>query len=297
MTNVQGFDISQGFQIEGQDIRGRLVRIGPVVDEALKGHDYPPEVADMLAETLTLGATLASTLKYDGLFTLQVQSDGPISVLVADLTTNGGVRGYARYDAARVADAAKLQGAKVPRLLGNGHLAFTVDQGPDMERYQGVVALEGGTLAACAQTYFRTSEQLETIIFLGSNHDDQGYKAGALLVQRMPNKHITDSEETEENWRRIVVLLASLKLEELLDEDLSPEQILFRLYHEDGVRVFEAKPLVHKCRCSLQKVANTLKSFPREEITVEDGTAQVVCEFCIATYDFTIADLDQLYDE
>jgi len=297
MTTLENFDMAQTFQLDGLDVRGRLVRLGPALDEVLNAHGYPDVVADMLAQTLVLGATLASALKYDGLFTLQVQSDGPISLLVADLTSDGELRGYARYDDERVAQAALEKGAVVPRLLGNGHLAFTVDQGDDMERYQGVVALEGATLAACAQTYFRDSEQLETVIFLGSETGSSGNTAGAVMVQRMPKDANDDGDTAEEDWRRVVVLLASLKLEELLDPTLEIEQILYRLYHEDGIRAFDPKGLTHKCRCSREKVVTTIKSFPRDEVVNDEGSAHVNCEFCTTDYDFSPADLDEIYDK
>jgi len=294
---MQNFDLAQTFQLDGLDVRGRLVRLGPTLDQILKSHDYPDVVAEMLAETLALGATLASILKYDGLFTLQVQSDGPISLLVADLTSDGDLRGYARFDADRVAQAETQEGAKVPRLLGAGHLAFTVDQGPDTERYQGIVALEGGTLAACAQNYFRNSEQLETVIFLGSAKSTDGYKSGAVLVQRMPSDKKKDKDEAHEEWHRTVVLLSSLKLEELLDQNLSPQDMLYRLYHDDGIRAYEPKILQHKCRCSREKVATTLKSLPRDEVTGDDGGALVNCEFCATDYEFTQSDLDAIYGD
>ena len=289
-------DFAQTFQVEGVDVRGRLVRLGPALDAVLDAHGYPEPVSIMLAETLTLAVTLASALKYEGIFTLQVQSDGPISLLVADITSDGALRGYARFDDARVAEAAKGESAPVPRLLGAGHLAFTVDQGADMERYQGIAELDGATLADCAHNYFRHSEQLDTAIFVSARVGaaNSGSLAGALMVQRMPSAK-NDDEEHEDGWRRAVAILASLTEAELLDPELSSETLLFRLYHEDGVRAYEAHELFHRCRCSRDKVANTLKSFPRAEITTDDGQSQVVCEFCRADYTFTPKDLDALF--
>lgn len=295
MTALSASDFAQTFQIEGLDVRGRLVRLGPELAKVIDAHDYPPAVAEMLAETLTLAAVLASALKYDGLFSLQVQSDGPISLMIADVTSAGAMRGYARFDADRVAKAAKASGAPVPRLLGAGHLAFTVDQGQDMERYQGISGLDGATLAECAHHYFRNSEQLETAIFLSARTAGSSPRSGALMVQRMPMKHIADEAEAEDGWRRTVAILASLTADELLDFQLDSDQLLYRLYHEDGVRAHAPHALFQQCRCSPEKVANTLKSFPREEVIGDDGHAQVVCEFCKAQFDFTPADLDALY--
>ena len=293
-TVTANTDIAQTFQLDGLDVRGRFVRLGPALAQVLDAHNYPDQVADMLAETLTLGAVLASALKYDGLFTLQVQSDGPISLLVADLTSDGALRGYARFDAEKVAHAATQTGARVPRLLGAGHLAFTVDQGADMERYQGITALEGSTLAVCAQTYFRTSEQLETAIYMATDIKSPA-RSGAVMVQRMPSHLVTDEDEAEDGWRRAVALMASLSPEEALDPELASDDLLFRLYHEDGVRAYPPQALEHRCRCSQDKVSTTLKSFPRAEIVGDDGHAQVVCEFCKASYDFSPADLDDLF--
>ena len=290
-------DIAQTFQIEGLDVRGRLVRLGPALDQVLDAHGYPEAVSAMLAQTLTLAVTLASALKYEGIFTLQVQSDGPISLLVADITSAGAVRGYARFDEDRVAEVEDGDGADVPRLLGQGHLAFTVDQGQDMERYQGIAELDGATLADCAHHYFRNSEQLETAIFLTAqpfDDDRNRMRAGAMMVQRMPHQK-ADETDVEDGWRRAVALLASLSEDELLDESLDHDALIYRLYHEDGVRAFNAHDIFHQCRCSRDKVANTLKSFPRTDVTGDDGTASVVCEFCKADYTFTPGDLDDLY--
>lgn len=293
---TKNIDIAQTFQIEGLDVRGRLVRLGPALDKVLDAHGYPAPVSTMLAETLTLAVTLASALKYEGIFTLQVQSDGPISLLVADITSDGAVRGYARFDEDRVAEAAAGEGAAVPRLLGAGHLAFTVDQGQDMDRYQGIAELDGATLAECAHHYFRNSEQLETAIFLASRLGDEhgGTLAGALMVQRMPHQK-ADEAEAEDGWRRAVAILASLTEDELLSTDLDHDALLYRLYHEDGVRAYNVHELFHRCRCSREKVANTLKSFPRADVAGDDGVAQVICEFCKADYTFTPADLDALF--
>lgn len=287
-------DAVQPFQIDNLGVRGRMVRLGPMLGDILDPHDYPPAVRGLLAQTVALAATLSSILKYDGIFTLQAQGDGPVGLLVADVTTAGGVRGYARYDADRLAEAG-AEVVSVPGLLGAGHLAFTVDQGPDTDRYQGITELTGATLADCAHAYFRQSEQLATAISLMS--DDAAGRAGAVMLQRLPARGESD-DEVEENWRRAVILLSSLGADELLDPALPAEQLLFRLYHEDDVRVFPKRPVRQTCRCSRRKVETTLRSFPREEIEdlAEDGVVRVTCEFCRTDYVFGPADLDDLYD-
>ena len=198
-------DFTLTFEIEGLDVRGRLVRLGPALEGVLSGHDYPEPIAELLGETVTLGVVLASALKYDGVFSLQTQSDGPVNTVIADVTSDGALRGYARFDGVGVNEAAKKDGAPVPRFLGSGHMAFTVDQGEFTDRYQGITELDGATLSDCAHHYFRNSEQLETAIFLAADvgNDARGFSSGALMVQRLPS---TDGAlvgaDAEDGWRR-----------------------------------------------------------------------------------------------
>jgi molecular chaperone Hsp33 len=281
-------DYVQPFQIEAAGVRGRLVRLGPSLDAAMARHDYPPAVATMLAETLALTAVLASGLKYDGVFTLQIHGDGPVGLMVADLTSDGAMRAYARFDAARMEAAGPGPEAPVPKLLGAGHMAFTVDQGPDTERYQGITSLEGSTLTDCAHTYFRQSEQLDTAIILCSSDMATPHcarRAAALMIQRLPPSGLINPE-AEDDWRRAVILMSSVSVAEMLEPALEPEMLLYRLFHEDGVRVYRQRPLHHQCRCSRTRVERTLMAFPRAEIEdmAEDGIIRVTCEFCKAEY-------------
>jgi molecular chaperone Hsp33 len=251
-------------------------------------HDYPPQVEAMLAEAMAMGAVLASGLKYDGIFTLQMQGDGPVGLVMVDVTSDGDMRGYARYDAGRLEAVGARPEAPVPRFLGAGYMAFTVDQGPETERYQGITALEGATLSECAHAYFRQSEQVETAIRLCISGSDAGggRRAAALMLQRLPEKTGTDAE-AEEDWRRAVILMSSATPAELLEPALSANQILYRLFHEDGVRVYRRRDLRHRCRCSRAKVDRILRSFPAAEISKmaeADGAITVTCEFCKATY-------------
>ena len=199
------------FQVEELGVRGRLVRLEKTVQDLTGDGRYPDDVAVLLATTTALSATLASGLKYEGIFTLQAQGNGPVSLLLADMTSDGDMRGYAKY----VADALPGPddaGAMVPRLLGAGHLAFTVDQGPDTDRYQGITELSGGTLADCAQTYFRDSEQLETAVVLDAGRDVKGLiRAGAFIVQKMPDQTVDPGirDNNQETWRETAVLAAT----------------------------------------------------------------------------------------
>ncbi len=307
-----GDDLVLPFQIDAHALRGRLVRLGGTIDAILNRHDYPEPVATLLGEALVLAAALAATLKYDGVFTLQTKGDGPVSMMVADVTTEGSLRGYAQVDrskldaalkrATRGAAAAGLDGP-VPRLLGAGYLAFTVDQGPETERYQGIVELTGATLADCIHHYFRQSEQFQAAINLAVGRvPDQAdgqrrWRAGALMIQRLPDPRGAEAEEREEGWRTAMALMASGTRRELLDPDLKPDRLLYRLFHEEGVRVYHTRHLKDSCRCSRQRVAGMLRGLPRselEDLKVE-GVLMVTCEFCNRRYGFGEDDLAALH--
>lgn len=316
-------DMLLPFQIESLGLRGRMVRLGAEVDAVLTRHDYPEPVARMLGEALALAALLAGALKYDGVFTLQIQSDGPISLLVADVTSDGHLRGYAQFDADRFAAAAAARaqtGAgidrSVPGLLGAGYLAFTVDQGAHTERYQGVVELTGATLSDCAHTYFRDSEQIETCLKTACEcvalpEGGSIWRAAGLMVQRMPAEggggsqadriwQSLTEDEAEDGWRRVVILTSSARDEEMLSPALPPPELLFRLFHEDGVRVFEPNIMTDRCRCSRERVSAVLAAQPRAELDdmkEPDGCVVVTCQFCNRAYRYDDADLDALAEE
>ncbi|HEV8015698.1 MAG TPA: Hsp33 family molecular chaperone [Stellaceae bacterium] len=295
-------DLVQPFQIEPFAVRGRLVRLGPAIDAILTRHAYPAPVAAMLGEAITLAVALAGALKYDGVFTLQTKGDGPIKLIVADVTTAGALRGYAQFDAARLNAAAATPGSPVPRLLGAGYLALTVDQGEHTERYQGIVELTGGTLAECVHHYFRQSEQVEAAlkVAVAQLPDDTGakhWRAGALMIQRLPRESFTQEREIEDDaWRRAAIFMSSSTSAELVDPALPPERLLFRLFHEDGVRAHASHALAAKCRCSLQRVETVLRALQPDEIAEMkiDGKITVTCEFCSAVYDFDEEALNEL---
>ena len=289
-----GADYVRPFQIEALGIRGRAVRLTRVVDEIIRKHAYPEPVAHLLAEMLTIAAALASALKYDGVFTLQTKSDGAVRLMVVDVTSSGAMRGYAQFDAKAVAELPA--DASLPRLLGGGYLAFTVDQGEDTDRYQGIVELIGADLVECVQHYFRQSEQLQAGFKLTAQRRHGAWRSGVIMLQRLPREdQSTAIEADDEAWRRAVTLLASCSSRELLDESLPIDDLLYRLFHEDGVRVFRGHEPRAQCRCSRQRVLSVLQSLPREEL-VElevDGALEVTCEFCNTRYRFTIGDLSE----
>jgi len=293
--------IVRPFQLEGCDVRGKLVRLGSAYADILAPHEYPTPVARILGETLALAAALSTSLKFDGTFTIQTSSDGPIRMVMADVQSEGGMRAYARYHADALPDDEE---AGVPELLGTGHIAFTVDQGPDTTRYQGITALDGETMSDCANIYFHQSEQLETEIVLTADPGGPGRdaRAAALMLQRLPRPERAgvDPEEDDEKWRSAIILMKSMTSEELLDPAVSADRLLYRLYHETGVRVFDGRPLRFHCRCSRERVANTLASFSAadlQDMKTDEGLIVATCEFCRTDYTFDDAQLAQLRRE
>jgi molecular chaperone Hsp33 len=285
-------DIVLPFQIEGESVRGRVVRLGPVVDDILERHNYPEGVASLLAHALTLAAMLGTSLKFEGKLTMQAKGDGAVRTIVADYRTPGELRGWVAFHADEY-EAAVAKGVdpgrEVPQLLGGGYLAFTIDQGPDTERYQGIVGLEGGTLAECAQRYFEDSEQLPTAVKLSASRESGAWRAGGIMVQHLASSGPQRfNEDADESWRESAILMASTQGTELVDPAVTPEQLLFRLFHERGVRVFDPTPLAFFCQCSRERVENILDQFSAEEMAdmVVDGKIVVTCEFCNTTYEF-----------
>ena len=296
-------NLIQPFQLDATSLRGRLVRLGDAVDEVLTKHNYPEPVAQILGETMTLALMLANMLKFEGIFTLQTKGDGPIGLMVADVTSTGDLRGFAKFEEEKlssVGTAVSDGAASVPKLLGSGYIAFTVDQGEHTERYQGIVELTGDTMADCVRHYFRQSEQLEAGIHLAVGRRDGLWRGGGIMLQRLPEEgghEAARGSADEDGWRRAMVLLGSCTVDEMLDPSLYHNDLLYRLFHEDGVRVFAPMSVRHACRCSRQRVIRTLQAFPREQMEEfgDDGRIHVTCEFCNTRYDFDESDLEQVY--
>jgi molecular chaperone Hsp33 len=298
-------DYIRPFQIETSGLRGRLVRLGSELDGILGRHAYPAPVARFLAETLTLATLLSAMLKYDGVFTLQGKGDGPLKLLVADVTSEGKMRAFAQYDAtafegehaARMTEDAEL--APAAALLGKGYLAFTVDQGENTERYQGIVELYGKTLADCVQHYFRQSEQIDTGVAVAAELTEAGWRAGGVMLQRMPEEGGTApilSSADEDGWRRAMVLLSSATPKELIGASVAGDDLLYRLFHQDGVRAYPAKLLSFGCRCSDERVRGMLKGLARDDIDhlKVDGKVEVSCQFCSTVYRYDDAALAEI---
>src|SRR5881227_2827882 len=297
------------FEVAPLDLRGRLTRLGPALDDILTRHDYPPQVCKLLGEAIVLTTLLGSSLKFDGRFILQTQTDGPVSFLIVDFQAPDRLRAYARYDESRL-----REGLDSGALLGRGHLAMTIDQGADMSRYQGLVALEGGNLEDAAHEYFLRSEQIPTRVRLAVGEEWRGskegpkhrWRAGGMLLQFLPKAperarqadlHPGDAPEgavahavaEDDAWVEGQSLIGTVEDVELIDPDLSGERLLYRLFHQRGVRVFQPLPLRAQCSCSREAVASMLASFaPKDRADmVKDGKVVVTCEFCSSVYQFT----------
>jgi molecular chaperone Hsp33 len=305
-------DVVMPFQIEGLGMRGRIVRLGPLVDRVLTSHAYPEPVSRLLGEALALTSMLGTALKFSGRLTLQTQGNGPVTMLVADYETDesglarGRLRGHALINHARLDEQIAAGRTSAGDLLGSGYLAMTIDQGADMERYQGIVALDPAGLAESAHEYFASSEQIASRIRLAAGflyqrdahgHATKSWRAGAIMIQHLAKDggltgHREDEDKTrpptdeEENWNRAAILLDTVEDHELLDLELAQERLLYRLFHEDGVRAYDAETLVFGCRCSRERMGEVLTSFGAEEIDemAKEGAIEVVCEFCSAIY-------------
>ena len=304
------------YAVEPLDVRGRLVRLGPSIHAILARHAYPAPIARLLGEAAALTCLLGATVGKAGRFQLQTRSDGIADMIVVDFDAPDRLRAFARFDAAKLADAESAGRVDATNLLGHGHLAFTIDQGPDGARYQGVVALEGDTFEEAAHRYFRQSEQIPTLVRLavGETVDAGGshWRAGGLLVQFLPHSperqrredlhpgdapagHVTSDAPVDDAWNEARTLAATVEDHELVDPTLSGERLLYRLFHERGVTVFDAAPVQDKCRCSQDNVANMLRSFSAEErrdMVGDDGRIGVTCEFCSTKREFDPADFD-----
>jgi molecular chaperone Hsp33 len=290
-------DLAAAFQIEGWPVRGRLVRLGEAVDTIIKAHDYPEPVAALLGEACALAALVGSSLKFNGRLIVQAQGDGPVRYVVADYDTAGTLRGYCRFDADEVAAASTgfaRPGAQ--SLLGQGVFIMTLDQGPDFDRHQGITPIEGESLSLCAEHYFAQSEQVPTKVRLAvgqiSTEAGMTWRAGGAMIQMVAGDAARGS--TEEVWDRSRALFQTLADDELIDPTITPEILLFRLFHEDGVRLEQPLPLSAQCRCSEERIVGVLGSFSDEErdgMVEDDGKIRVTCEYCSTVYALSPGDM------
>ncbi len=300
-------DLVLPFRTVRSGVIGRLVRLGPAVDEILSHHAAPQAVSQTLGEAVALTALLGTALKIDGKLTLQTKTDGLLDFLVVSYEPPGRLRAYARYDKKRVGrDDDIAQGD----LIGSGHLAITIDPGEEMERYQGIVALNGESIGEAALSYFHQSEQLPSFVRLAvARHYKAGekgapgrwqWRAGGLMIQHLARTGGTEGaleafgddepySEEDDDWERTRILASTVEDHELLDPTLPPDRLLYRLFHEEGVRAFPPATIEAYCRCSRERVEGFLRSFGAKELTdmrEPDGSISVTCEFCTKTYRF-----------
>lgn len=278
-------DRSLGFTVAARDVRGQMVRLDAALNAILAAHDYPPPLARLLAEALTVTALLGAILRRDdGQVTLQAQSrGGAIDLLVCDYR-GGALRGYLNFDP----DAAIGDGMTLAELFGEGHLAITLDATAASERYQGIVPLEGDSIAHAIEGYFANSEQLPTLIKVGIAGDAAtGWIAGGLLVQHLARRELGGERlsvvELHPDWQHVATLADTTRAAELTDPDLLAESLLWRLFHEETVRITEATTPTRGCRCNLAHIQSVIESFPeteRADMRGDDGMIGVDCKFC-----------------
>ncbi|QRM54100.1 Hsp33 family molecular chaperone [Sinorhizobium sp. BG8] len=305
------------FQIEGLDVRGRAVQLGPMLDTILARHNYPAPVARLLAEAIVLTVLLGTSLKFEGKLIVQTKGDGPVDLLVADFSSPENVRAYARFDTDALDAAVKAGETEPHQLLGKGVLAFTIDQGAHMQRYQGIVPLDGHTLEEIAGVYFRQSEQIPTKVRLGVgellDRDEQGrprhrWRAGGMVAQFLPQapermrqadlpggdgEEVGHKIDDDDNWAEAKTMVETIDPDELTDPTVGTERLLFRLFHERGVRVYPPQQVFDRCSCSREKLKGVLAGLSRDEIehSAVDGEIAVTCEFCSTTYRFEAAEV------
>lgn len=272
------------FQLGGNRVRGSIVRLGTAVSDIIKRHKYPQNIESLLADTLTITACLGSRMKHDGVFTIQAKGTGEVHTLFSDVTNNGFLRGYVGFNT-----DLSIQDKDLISLMVSGHITFTLDQGKYSKRYQGIVALEDKSISKSAELYFNNSEQLETKFVVFNNYDSECsskeklFPSGLIMLQKLPNKTDMDEEENKEVWKNSLNFLSTLKKEECLSVSLTSRDILFRLFNEVGVTVYDEIVVQDKCRCSKEKVELAIKNLNKDElneIADEKGNIKVICEFC-----------------
>ncbi len=283
------------FQVGETAVRGHVVRLSGVVDDILQAHQFPGSVSSLVGEAASLAAMMGAALKFDGKLIFQAQGDGPVSMLVADYTAGGALRATASL---RDSDIVQTGMA----LLGKGHIVMTIDQGADMERYQGVTPIEGAGLAEAAVAYFDQSEQIPTVIRLAVGRlsapgAPDRWRAGGIMAQFVPGEggtrergeEILKNDEDRDVWARAAAFVGTAEDDELLDPAISAETLLYRLFHEDGVRAFAPQPVRAECGCNGEKITAVLSRYSEDELRnmVEAGAIKVVCEFCRKDYHFT----------
>ena len=273
------------FQLGALPVRGRIFRMDKALEAILSSHDYPAPVSSLLAEAVLVTVLFSSLFKFEGVFSVQIHGNGSVRSILCDVNSEGDIRGCATYDK----DKLKL-GKQSKSLIGDGHMVFIVDQGEANRRYDGMVEIRNGSILETVQHYFNQSEQIPTGIRIALDLKKRRKKsfcrAGAIILQKLPDEQ--ESTNFEDDWRRIMMLLESCKNEEILDLALPLENLLYRLFNEDGIIAYESKHIRQKCRCTREKIDKILNSMDKDERLelVENGIISATCEFCGTRFDF-----------
>lgn len=321
-------DVVIPFQVGALDVRGRCVHLGAALDTLLERHAYPPAVSRVLGEAIVLTSLLGTSLKFEGRFQLQTRTDGPIDMILVDFDAPDRLRGYARFNAQRVQDMVANPNPKLSlnaQLLGSGHLGLTLEQGNESSRYQGIVALEGQGLEQAALQYFKQSEQIPTYLRIAvgevfnAGNDDKthsskthSWRGGGLLVQFLPSSserqrqseldagdapkgYNQPSFTEDDSWLEAQALTQTVADHELLDPAVTSERLLYRLFNEHGVRVFQGLRMNEACRCTDERIRSMLARFSaqdRHDMIADDGQIGVTCEFCSKRYVINPSELE-----
>ena len=292
-TMTPSNDLLHRFMFDDYDIRGDIVTLGDSYREVMRNNPYAASVNNLLGEFLAAASLLSSTLKFDSMIILQARGDGPISTIMAECSNHKNLRGIVRLNPEQTLTEAQQQSADMQTLLGKGVLAITIEPKRG-ERYQGIVPMDSDTLAGCLEHYFQQSEQLETRLWFAAN----GEYASGLLLQALPRQVKTSPEENEDQWETLSALAGTLSTDELLNLDHA--SLLYRLFHEHQVRLFDPSALNFSCSCSRERTGDALVSIGREEVEkllAENGHVDVDCQFCNQHYHFDAAEVRALFGD
>lgn len=290
---MKNADTLQPFLIEQADLRGRMVRLEDSLNTIIGQHNYPEVINRYLTETIVMTTLLAGMLKFEGILTVQIMGKSMLKTMVADITHDGNIRAYAGFDEDKIARLTNSKDLSFKQLAGDeAVMAFTIDQSATKERYQGLVQLEGEDITDWLTHYFKQSEQLSTAFKMAINGDEDTIRAAAIMIQSLPQQK--GKEQEDDNWKRATMLLDTAKDDEMLSEELETNGLLFRLFHEDGVRVFDALTIQAACRCTAEKVKHVLSTLSEDELNEiknQDNMIETSCQFCSKSYHFNMDEI------
>lgn len=291
------YDIVLPFHLQNSSIRGRLVRLDEAMWNIIHYHNYPDLVNDYLSQMTALSLAIINCFKFNGVFTLQISGDGPIRLLVVNVNAQGHMRACARFNEDRIQNLSNDNKKNIHHVFGQATMMFSIEPEDGEKDYQGIVELSGSSLAECTNHFFRQSEQLETGIVVASSHNKENLACAALMIQRLPldqNVNHEEREREDDRWIHALSVTGSVTKKELLDRQLSNEDLLHRLFWEEGAIVSNGKFYVAQCHCSQDRIFDMLSTFSAEDRQdmVMDEKITVTCEFCSRSYAFTEHDFE-----